>query len=79
MQVLRFFRWNVDKINQEWYGNEEKFRIQAGLDFDENLRKKHPEIDNALAHKNGGMCPVMYTEFDEKDDDYKPISLKCGH
>lgn len=79
LQVLRYFRWNTQKITSEWFNNIDKNRVLAGLDFDENLRKKYPEIDSALKENNDNTCPVFYCEFDENDPQLKPVSLKCGH
>lgn len=76
---MRYFRWNTQRINSEWFNNTEGIRVAAGLDFDVNLRKKYPEIDSALKGKNDNTCPVFYCEFDENDPQMKPVSLSCGH
>ena len=49
-------------------------RVKAGLDFDEGLEKKYPEIVNSLAANNGGMCSVFFMEFeDEEGNEMRPI------
>jgi hypothetical protein len=54
-------------------------RRQIGLDFDETLVSKHPEINASLAKNNCGLCPVYYDDFNENDDEMRPMSLDCGH
>lgn len=53
--------------------------MKVGLDFDLNIRKKHPDVDDSLAKNNEGMCPVFFVEFDEEDPTMKAFSLSCGH
>ena len=53
-------------------------RVKAGLEFDQNLTKKYPEINDSTAEKNGGLCSVFFMDF-EDEGEMRPISLSCGH
>ena len=48
-------------------------RVKVGIAFDISLPKKHPVINASLAENNGGMCPVVYDDFDENDSEMKPL------
>lgn len=53
-------------------------RYLTGIEFDPSLNEKYPEITKSLAENNNNSCPVNSQIFDESDD-YKSISLECGH
>ena len=38
--VLRHFKWNIDRFQNEWFGNEESIRKKIGLTFDPKLDKE---------------------------------------
>jgi hypothetical protein len=42
--VLRYFKWNLDKLQNSWFEKERVLRILIGLDFDASLLKSNPEI-----------------------------------
>ena len=37
--VLRHFKWNMDKIQNEWFNNDNKLRKMIGIDYDQTLVK----------------------------------------
>jgi hypothetical protein len=37
--VLRHFKWNMDKIQNEWFEKENKLRKLIGIDYDSTLVK----------------------------------------
>ena len=53
--------------------------MKVGILFDETLPKKNPGMNSSLEANNGGMCPVIYDDFDEDDPEMKPMALTCGH
>ena len=79
ISVLRHFDWNKSKMEESWFDNTEKLKIQIGLTYDVSLNKKYPEIVERLAENNQNMCNVMYMEFDDNDDDMRADSCICGH
>jgi ariadne-1 len=46
--VLRHFKWNLDKIQNEWFEKENILRKQIGIDYDSTLVKKFPHINSSL-------------------------------
>ena len=54
-------------------------RLEIGLDYDKSLSKKYNFMHETLPEHNGGMCKVMYMDFDDDDEELKAMSLSCGH
>ena len=85
MAVLRYFDWNQEKMEAKWYDekNQQKLRYEIGLEFNPALVQKYPFIEDSLAKKNGGLCAVMYCDFENPDEggdpDMEAVSLSCGH
>lgn len=79
ISVLRYFEWDLRKVEENWFANMDTLRVKIGLDFDTSLKTKYPEISSALPDRNNNTCPVMYVEFEPDDPDYKAVSLTCGH
>ena len=46
--VLRHFKWNLDKIQNEWFEKENILRKVIGIDYDSTLVKKFPHINSSL-------------------------------
>jgi hypothetical protein len=59
-QVLRYYKWNMDKIQNEWFEKEPKLRKVIGFEFDPNVVKDFPHVTASLASKNGGYCLICY-------------------
>lgn len=53
--------------------------VKIGLQFDQNLTKKYPDISERLKKNNKNMCNVMYMEFDDNDEEMRAEQLSCGH
>lgn len=51
----------------------------VGLEYDEKLVEKYPDINATRKENNDNMCPVMYMEFEKGDPDYDSDELVCGH
>ena len=82
LAVLRFFNWDIRVLEERWFKSADetdKLRRQIGLDFDETLVSKNPGMNASLAANNGGLCPVYFDDFDENDDEMRPMALGCGH
>ena len=77
--ICRYFDWNKEKVQNQWMDNQDKLRLEIGLDYDESLVKQHPNINQSRKENNQGYCAVMACEFDESDPEMVPKSLKCGH
>ena len=79
LAILRFFKWNQVKLNDEWWTNSEKLSLEIGLEYDTSLKNKYPEIDDTTAEKNDNTCQVCFCEFDDNDEGSRPEQLACGH
>ena len=80
MSLLRYYDWNMHKVNDHWWNEMDKLSHTIGISYDKSLIVKYPEIDNSTAGKNDNTCPVCYSEFDDPSDlDSKRTSLVCGH
>jgi hypothetical protein len=66
-------------MSNKWMDNQDKLRLEIGLDYDEKLVKKYPDINQSRKENNGGYCSIMVCEFDDQDPEMVPKSLKCGH
>eukprot|EP00349_Pseudokeronopsis_sp_Brazil_P006337 CAMPEP_0202969920 /NCGR_PEP_ID=MMETSP1396-20130829/15821_1 /ASSEMBLY_ACC=CAM_ASM_000872 /TAXON_ID= /ORGANISM="Pseudokeronopsis sp., Strain Brazil" /LENGTH=406 /DNA_ID=CAMNT_0049697995 /DNA_START=211 /DNA_END=1431 /DNA_ORIENTATION=+ len=77
--VLRYYKWNLDKLQNEWFENEHKLKYTIGLEFNSEIAKKTPAVNGSLASQNKGMCLVCYEEFSNAKVEQKALSLSCGH
>lgn len=66
--VLRHFKWNVEKLEDQWFSMPEDKKFEIGIEFNQKLRQKYPEIDDSTEAKNKGTCNICYCAF-EKDDE----------
>jgi hypothetical protein len=51
----------------------------VGLEYDEKLVEKYPDINSTRKENNNNMCQVMYMDFVKDDPDYDFDQLVCGH
>ena len=79
MAVLRHFKWNLDKLQNEWFEKEKVLRYKIGLEFDPEIPKKKPIVNQSLKGKNEGYCMICYEVFSQVDGNQKALSLGCGH
>lgn len=70
--VLMYYKWNIDKVSQEWFEDVDANRKKFGLDLDDNALK---ELDKMQIEKNSSFCLVCYCEINDNDS----FALKCGH
>lgn len=45
---MRHFKWNFDRLQNEWFGNERKLSKQIGIEFDQELVKKFSFMNASL-------------------------------
>jgi ariadne-1 len=79
ISILRHFKWNIDKLQNEWFAKEKQLRLQIGIEFDKNIALKNPAVNSSLASINGGYCMICYNKFSSTNVSQKAISLSCGH
>ena len=79
ISVVRYYNWDLTKINDEWFENMEKEELKAGIKFDEELPQKFPDIGQSLKDQNEGCCKICFLDFEEEDEEYRAESLECGH
>ena len=81
ISICRYYDWNKEAMTNDWFDRQDKLRLEIGLDYDTNLVKKFPHINDSLAENNSGYCGIMVCEFDteENDPEMVPKWLKCGH
>jgi hypothetical protein len=48
MAVLRHFKWNIDKLQNNWFEKEKALRLQIGLEFDKSVASKHSHVNGSL-------------------------------
>lgn len=79
ISILRHFNWNTEKVNDQWFEKMDKLILEIGLEFDQSLNKKFPEIKSALKEQNSNCDIVWGDKFNPKDKDLKAVQLICGH
>ena len=84
MTILRHYDWNFNKLQENWFTDQEALVYKIGIQYDQKLIQKHPEINDSTKEKNNNMCMVMYCDFEDPSDpdadpDMAPVSLSCGH
>jgi hypothetical protein len=50
--ILRYFKWDVDKMQNNWFEKEEKLKLQIGLEFDKTIPKKAGYVNASLKANN---------------------------
>ena len=82
MLILRYFRWNIEKMESKWFemdGDPVNKMHLLGIEYDEKLVEKHPDINDTRPAKNENTCKICYCEFEPDDEEMKADSLSCGH
>ena len=75
ISILRHYNWNFRDIKKI----TEEVSHEIGLQFNQNLVKKYPDINDSCADKNGNTCSICYCEFNKYDKKMRADSLSCGH
>ena len=75
MIIIRHYKWNEDRMQQEWFDDQEKLQHKLGLVYDKKL-DKDPQINVSLPSMNpDNYCLSCYEELTEENK----YSLSCGH
>ena len=77
IQILKYFKWDNDKLINNWFDQEHKLKHKIGIDFDTKLPISFPYINGTLRANNQGFCSICYSKFDHGIN--KVDSLACGH
>lgn len=56
LAIMRYFKWNWDKFNNQWFTSEKQLRKKIGIELDPDLPKKYPYMNESLKTKNQGYC-----------------------
>ncbi len=72
--ALLYFKWDLEKLQQEWYDNTEKWFEESGI---EPSNESQTLLAKSKVFPNNKMCLVCYMEASECPGGF--FSLKCGH
>lgn len=66
--VFRHFKWDAEKMQEAWFDNEDKLKLQLGIEFDRKAflslpKDKQQVMSASLKENNGGCCLVCYGSF----------------
>jgi uncharacterized OsmC-like protein len=56
VMILRHFKWDVDKLQNNWFEQEDKLKLKIGIAFDQNIPKRAAYVNASLKKNNQGMC-----------------------
>lgn len=73
--ALIYYKWNLDKINDDWYNDVDGNRKLFGIDQDENSIK---ELKKQKAETNTNYCLICYLPVDNKNKS-DCFALRCNH
>ena len=71
-RLLRAFKWNVNRVNDEWFGDEEGIREKVGLESSSSAPDEATRMVDDGAEVT---CSVCYDEFPAS----KHTHVGCGH
>jgi len=70
--VLIFYKWNLDKVNQEWFEDVDENRKNFGMDLSDKSKK---ELEQKNVETNSKFCLVCFIDLDQSNS----FKLACGH
>jgi len=44
IKIAKHFKWNEEKMQQEWFTNMDRLKFKLGIKFDDRLNQKYPHI-----------------------------------
>lgn len=50
--VLRHFKWDLDKLQNNWFEKEKHLKLEIGLEFDQSIPKKFSYVNASLSANN---------------------------
>lgn len=70
--VLINYKWDLYKVNQEWFNDVDKHRMDFGIDVSDYSRKK---LQKSMIETKTSYCLICYSDTYENN----AFSLKCSH
>lgn len=52
IQILKYFKWDNDKLQNNWFDQENKLKYKIGIEFDPSIPKKFPYVNGTLKANN---------------------------
>jgi hypothetical protein len=52
IQILKYFKWDNDKLMTNWFDQENKLKFKIGIDFDPSVAKNFPYVNGTLRANN---------------------------
>ena len=52
IQILKYFKWDNDKLQNNWFDQENKLKYKIGVEFDPSIPKKFPYANGTLKANN---------------------------
>ena len=71
-QLLRAFKWNVNRVNDEWFQNEEEVRAKVGL-------MPVDAMTDASESEHQVTCGVCFDEFPASSINHVARSTRSSH
>ena len=70
--VLIQYKWNIDRIDDDWFNDVDENRQKFGIDLDKPSKLKLLKLN---VNNYSNICLVCESNLEESDN----FSLKCGH
>ena len=70
IQIMRFYDWNLTKVQEEWFEKEDELKYKIGLEFDPRIPTKHPSVNETRKENNQNSCGICFMDFEDEDEDY---------
>ena len=67
IQILKYFKWDNDKLQNNWFDQENKLKYKIGIEFDPKIPKAFPHVNGTLRVNNQGWCSICYSQFNTTD------------
>lgn len=64
--ILRYFKWDTDKLQNNWFDKEKQLKLQIGIEFDQSIPKRFAYVNASLHANNQGCCNICYSYFNAK-------------
>jgi hypothetical protein len=52
IQILKYFKWDNDKLMNNWFDQEHKLKYKIGIEFDPSIPKVNPYVNGTLKANN---------------------------
>ena len=65
-------------MDDQWFAESDELSLKIGIKYDDEIKKKHPQVDESKEANNENMCKICFCEF-EDEEGWRADSLECGH